>query len=134
MTRWVFGLIALLFLSAPASAWWSNSYLPRCGSGDVLSRVIERAAWAEHHTWHRGWVIHSVGRIRETALKDYGPSQIDRRYCSGTAWLTNGERMPVVYVIEAGMGFAGIGWKVEFCMPPEDPWRVYDAWCKAIRP
>ncbi len=134
MMRWVFGLVALLFLSAPASAWWSYNYLPRCGNGEVLSRVIERAAWAERKTWHRGWIIHSVGKIHETALKDYGPSQIDRRYCSGTAWLTNGERMPVVYVIEAGMGFAGIGWKVEFCMPPEDPWRVYDAWCKAIRP
>ncbi len=133
MMRWVFGLIALLFLAAPASAWTGN-YLPRCGNGDVLSSVIERAAWAEHNTWHRGWVIHSVAGVRETALKDYGPSRIDRRYCSGTAWLSNGQRIPVVYVIEAGMGFAGLGWKVEFCMPPEDPWRVYDAWCKAIRP
>lgn len=133
MMRWVFGAIALLFLSAPASAW-TNNYLPSCGNGDVISRIKERAAWAETHTWHRGWVIHSVSQPRETALKNHGPSRIDRRYCIGVANLTNGSRMQIAYVLEAGMGFAGLGWRVEFCMPPEDPWRVYDAWCKAIRP
>jgi len=133
MMRWVFGAAALLFLSAPAYAW-TNDALPGCGNGDVVSRIVERAAWAEHNTWHRGWIIHSVHRIHETALKDRGPSRIDRRYCLGVADLTNGRRMQIAYLIEAGMGFAGIGWRVEFCMPPEDPWRVYDAWCKAIRP
>jgi hypothetical protein len=135
MIRWALGLFVLLISALPASAgwggWWQS--LPPCGNSDVLYRISERAAWAEHNTWHRGWVIASISHVGETALNP-GPSHIHRRYCRGTAWLSNGQRLELVYVIEAGQGFASIGWNVEFCLPTYDPWRIYDAWCRSIRP
>jgi hypothetical protein len=136
MMRWAFGLFVLVLLAAPASADYRGwpQYLPGCQERDVLDKIAERAIWAENHTWHRGWVIRSVGNVRETALRDLGPSRIDRRYCYGVAWLTNGRTSELVYVIEAGQGFASIGWRVEFCLPRYDPWRVYGQWCRAIRP
>jgi hypothetical protein len=135
MIRWAFGLFALLVSALPASAglwnWWDA--LPPCGKSEVLYRISERAAWAEHYTWHRGWIIRAISNVGETAL-DPTRSKVHRRYCRATAWLSDGRRTPLVYVIEAGQGFASIGWNVEFCLPAYDPWRVYDAWCHAIEP
>lgn len=135
MVRVAFGLLIFLATAGSSEAFlkW-HGYTPECSEPRVISRILERAAWAERKTWHRGWVIAEVGNIRETALKDNGPSKIDRRYCTGTAWLSNGEQSEVVYVIEGRQGFASVGWRVEFCLPPYDPWRIYDSWCNAIRP
>lgn len=144
MMRWALGLIVLLVSAFPAGAgnWWphfSDPYglwhpiLPACGDTRVLSYISTEAAWAEHHTWHRGWVIHSISRIGETAL-DPGPSKVHRRYCYGTAYLSDGRTTSVVYVIEAGQGFSSMGFNAEYCMPAYDPWRIADSWCRAIRP
>jgi hypothetical protein len=32
------------------------------------------------------------------------------------------------------MGFASIGWYVDFCVAGQDPWRVHDGWCRTVRP
>ena len=135
MIRWALGLAALFVSTLPAAAGWWNWWdaLPPCGNSEVLHRISERAAWAERYTWHRGWIIHGISNVGETAL-DPTRSHVHRRYCRGTAWLSDGRRAALVYVIEAGQGFAGVGWNVEFCLPAYDPWRVYDAWCKAIEP
>jgi len=136
MNRWTLGLIALLLSALPASAgWWSTHWpsLPVCGDSEVLYRISSVASWAEHSTWHRGWIIHGISNAGETAY-DPSRSHIHRRYCRATAWLSDGRRTELVYVIEAGQGFAGIGWNVEYCLPAYDPWRVYDAWCRAIEP
>ena len=132
MMRWAVGAGLLLLSSIPAWAWQSS--LPGCESGAVIGRIVARSTWADRHTWHTGVMVGGVSRIRETALRDMGPSHIARRYCSGVARLANGRTSELVYVIEAGQGFASIGWNVEFCLPPYDPYRVYDAWCEAIRP
>jgi hypothetical protein len=78
--------------------------------------------------------IETFDGIRQDAESEHGPGWIDRRYCSATAWLSNGETSKVVYLIEATQGFASIGWNVESCLPGYDPWRVYDGWCRSIRP
>lgn len=138
MIRWALGVFVLLASALPSSAnswnyWNWSTWLPLCSNGAVLAHIEEHAAWAERHTWHRGWVIHGISNVGQTAL-DPGPSHIDRRYCRGTAWLSNGRKSELVYVIEAGQGFASMGWNVEFCLPAYDPWRVYDSWCRAIQP
>ena len=135
MIRWALGLTALLLLALPASAGWAGwwEWLPPCANSDVLGQISERAAWAEHSTWHRGWVIAKISNVGETAL-DPTRSHVHRRYCRGTAWLSDGRREALVYMIEAGQGFVGVGWRVEYCLAAYDPWRVYDAWCHAIEP
>jgi hypothetical protein len=139
MIRWAVGAVCLLASALPASAgfwsWWNSGWpaLPRCGDSAVLYRIATIAGWAERNTWHRGWVIRSISNNVETAL-DPTHSHVHRRYCDGTAWLSDGRSSEVVYVIEEGMGFASMEWNVEYCLPAYDRWRVYDAWCKAIRP
>jgi len=59
---------------------------------------------------------------------------VDVRYCIGRAWLSNGSASEVVYIIEGPMkGLFSIGWAVESCLPPFDPYRVYDGNCRSIR-
>ena len=135
MIRLAAGLLVVLSALPVQAGWWGHrAKLPACEAAEVISRITERFAWAETNTWHRGFFIDDVRNIRQTSVKDEGPSHIDRRYCRSTAELSNGNRSELVYLIEAGQGFASIGWRVEFCLPSYDPYRVYDAWCRAIRP
>ena len=41
-------------------------------------------------------------------------------------------RRKVLYLIEAGQGFAGTHHKVFFCIDGLDPWRVYDGHCRVL--
>jgi hypothetical protein len=116
----------------PAPAY-ASADLPACDSPDVLARVASKAAHPSIRNWDAAVLIGQVDRIRETRMAVAGRSLIDRRYCRGEAWLSNGRKSEVVYLIEAHMGFASIGYKVESCLPAYDPYRVYGAWCHSIR-
>jgi hypothetical protein len=72
--------------------------------------------------------------VEETGARVYTASLIDRVYCRGRAYLSNGQEQPVFYLIESKMGFSGHGSNVTFCLPEFDHYRVYDAWCRTVRP
>ena len=146
MPRFVGVLLALLALASPANAgdygvpghtyrhsYW-NGTLPACDTPQVLGRIAEKFAYADAHILYTGLGIARIDRVRESLWKVGGPSLIDRRYCRATAWMTDGRKQEVIYLIEAGQGFASMGWNVESCLPSFDPWRVYDGWCRSIRP
>lgn len=136
MIRIAIGLFALIMLAPPASAypsWWRGS-LPDCAAPRVLSKVQAKIAYGAPRVLGYDLSIEAFESINQVAANEYGEGWIDRRYCSATAWLSNGKSSKVVYLIEATQGFASIGWNVESCLPGYDPWRVYDRWCRAIRP
>ena len=83
---------------------------------------------------HSGLAIATIGDVRETRLIVDGPSLIPRRYCDGVAYLSDGRQSEVVYLIEFQGGFASIHWGVQSCLPAFDPYRVYGAWCRSVRP
>ena len=111
-----------------------RGYLPACNEAKVLSRIAERFAYADPRILHTGLVIEQIDSIQQNALRAGGPSLIDRRYCGGVAWMSDGRRSDVVYLIEAKQGFASFSWKVESCLPAYDPQRIYGARCRAVRP
>jgi hypothetical protein len=101
----------------------------------VLARIPERFAYYNARVIHSGLSIHHVGDVRETGVSPEGPGLISRRYCSATALLSDGSSNEVVFIIEGPkLGVASIGWHVESCLPGFDPYRVYDARCRSIRP
>ena len=150
MLRILMGLVALGLLAIPAQAAdldygyragypavsYSETYpgLPACNNGSVLSSVTEKFSYYDAHVIGSGLAIANLSNVRETRLRVNGPSLIPRRYCDATATLTNGRRSEVVYLIEAHAGFASIFWNVQSCLPAFDPYRVYGAWCRSIRP
>lgn len=136
MIRFAIGLLALAFLAAPANAypsWWRGK-LPECESPQVLAKVQKKIAYGSPRVLGYHLAIEEIERIKETHVSLPKKGLIDRRYCTAKAWLSNGRKSEVVYLIEASQGFASIGYNVESCLPSYDRWRVYDGWCRSIRP
>lgn len=136
--------IAVLAATPATASAYSGGYLPGyfqamfqtfpdCSNGSVKARIIQNFNWADRVTFYRGISINSIDYERERAIESFGPNPIDRRYCKGRAWLSNGKPHTVYYRIERGMGLAGTGYKVEFCLPGYDPWRVYNGHCRVLR-
>jgi opacity protein-like surface antigen len=150
MVRMLTGLMFVALLALPAAAAdvygaYGGGYagqpytqghhrLPVCDEPPVLSQVAEKFAYYDAHVIHSGLAIQHVDGVREAQLDVGGPSLIPRRFCRGTAWLSNGQRSEVVYLIEFQTGLASITWNVQSCLPRFDPYRVYDAWCRSIEP
>lgn len=124
-------MAAPVYTAPPSHGHW----LPACSSPFVLAHIPLRFAHYNARVIHAGVAIRHIDEARETGLAAGGPGLIDRRYCSATASLSDGSLSEVVYVIEGPkLGVASIGWHVESCLPGYDPYRVYDARCRAIRP
>jgi len=136
MIRLLIGVLLLAVTAMPASArypgWWRGS-LPACTAPEVLSRVQQKIAYGSPRVLGYNLAIEQFETISDGTAQR-GKGFIDRRYCTAKAWLTNGKRSEVVFLIESGQGFASVGWNVESCLPGYDRWRVHDGWCRSIRP
>ena len=104
-----------------------------CDAAGVLSHISGRFAWAERRTWKRGFVMERLENPRPNTHPYAAPGLIHRDYCVAAAVMTNGAVHTVYYAIEHGLGFAGIGRGVDFCVHGLDPWRVHDASCRTVR-
>ena len=108
---------------------------PSCDQPSVLARVTEKFAYQDAHVVHSGIGITGIDNIREKPLRVDGAGLVHRRYCEGTAWLSNGRKAELAYLIEGpALATFSVGWHVESCVVGIDPWRVYDRRCRAIRP
>jgi hypothetical protein len=109
--------------------------LPECQDPYVLSLIAEKFAYQDRRIIRSGLAISHVDGIVQQALRYGSPGFVDRRYCGATAWLSSGAASELVYVIEGPMlGPFSLRWGVQSCLPPFDPYRVYSADCRAIRP
>jgi hypothetical protein len=143
MRRILTGVVFLVALAGSALAadyagdvaYGPPGYLPLCGDPAVVAHIPERFAYQDAHITHTGVRIDGITGAHEKALRAGGPGLIDRRHCGATAHLSNGRRAEVVYIIEGPrVGIFSIGWHVESCLSGHDPYRVYDAQCRSIRP
>jgi hypothetical protein len=104
-----------------------------CADRYVLNRIKSRFAWAERNTWHRGFVMDSLENPRPSGHPYAEPGLIARDFCVAEAVMTNGDLRTVYYAVEHGVGFAGIGHYVDFCVLGLDPWHVHDGACRTVR-
>lgn len=143
MRRILTGFVFLAALTGAALAadysgevtYGPPGYLPLCSDPAVIARIPERFAYQDAHITLTGLAIIDVAQPYQVSLDAGGPGYIDRRYCGATARLSNGRRSEVVYIIEGPrVGAFSVGWHVESCLPGHDPYHVYDARCRSIRP
>ena len=104
-----------------------------CTSARALSRIKHIFAWADRNQWHRGFVISEIGNPRPSGHPYAEPGLVKRDYCVADSVMTDGTAWPVYYVVEHGLGFAGIGSDIDFCVPGLDPWHIHDGDCRTVR-
>lgn len=137
------GIACLALQPAQASAEWEpyGAYpkyrpfqaFPDCASGDVLGQIVERARYGERFAYRHGEDLRRIDAINEYHLEAFGPAPILRRFCKAQALMSTGRTRKLYYMIEKGMGLAGTGYKVEFCLQGLDHWGVYDGNCRSLR-
>ncbi len=144
MANWSLAALALLATStlAPAQAATpagstSISALivadTACTSVGVLGHikgVFGATAETQHHP---RVLIASINDPRPSGHPYAEPGLVRRDFCMADAVMTDGSKHRVYYVIEHGLGFAGIGREIDFCVPGFDPWYVHDGDCRTVR-
>jgi hypothetical protein len=117
----------------PYFSWNGDPRVPACEDVAVQNAVAGRVARADVE-YGRGLTIRAMERIVETGFSVNRPSPYARRFCEARAAMSDGRERRVYYAIMEHAGFVGLGWKTEACVAGVDPWRVYDARCRTVRP
>jgi hypothetical protein len=142
----VLGLaLSVISLSQPRAANWieKNFWLPgpeyfrdmpTCDSRPALDRIIGNFLTKETRFWNSELKIVGIENIRETAVLAWAAQSIPRRFCSGTALISDGARHPVYYSIGEDTGIIGMDFGVNFCVVGLDRNWAYGPACRAARP
>ena len=133
MKNIIFAGIAIAALFAfPAFAGGLNGSVVECGNPGVLKTIDKRF---DHAFLHRDIIaIDSISRVHQHRFEDATErSPIARRYCGAVATMSDGQERTMWYLIEDGMGLAGIGDNVEFCVSGIDQMKAYDGRCRVLK-
>ena len=121
-------------LGVDAAQAFGGHRFDACTDPGVLAYIQRRFVWTDQHVLKRGLAIDAIYRAHENRRRPTAELRpIGRIYCHATAHMNDGRKRQMWYLIEAGMGYAGIGDNVEFCIDGLDPWKVHGAWCRSVR-
>ena len=139
-----FGLAVLTLSPARAATWLEKNFwlsgpkytrdMPACDYPAALDRIIANFRTKEFGFWNSNLRILGVENIKETAVMPWAAQSIPRRFCSGTAVISDGERHPMYYSIAEDTGMIGMDWGVNFCVEGLDRNWAYNPACRAARP
>ena len=108
--------------------------VPTCDYAPALDRIIANFSTKEGRFWNSQLEIVGIENIRETADLPWAAQSIPRRFCQGTAVISDGLRHPIYYSIGEGTGMIGMDWGVNFCVMGLDRNWAYEPACRAARP
>ncbi|WP_243371168.1 hypothetical protein [Microvirga solisilvae] len=149
--KWLAAIISCMLLSAPAFSReitpaerrerahlldlkGFSAGLPACAEGAVLHNVASNFANKERQFWNSNAQILAFEQIEEVAWRPAGLDYIPRRYCTGTAVVSDGFRHKVNFSIREDLGFIGIGWSTDSCVDGFDRNYAYAPHCKQAAP
>jgi len=137
-------LAVLAVSQARAASWWEKTFwmsgprydrvMPACDYPPALDRIIANFRTKEFGFWNSELRIVGVENIKETAELPWAAQSIPRRFCSGTAVISDGQRHPMHYSIAEDTGMIGMDWGVNFCVEGLDRNWAYNPACRAARP
>lgn len=106
---------------------------PDCDAPFIERQIVERSNWAERTTFNYGVELQGFNSTQERVVETFGLSPIFRRYCRASGNMSDGKNRTVYYRISRGMGLAGTGYSLEFCIQGLDRWRVFDGNCRVLQ-
>ncbi|MCD2177689.1 hypothetical protein [Rhizobium sp. C1] len=105
-----------------------------CTDGSVLSFIDHRFDDKARRYLQTDLDITGFDRVSNTHVDYRNETQpIQRVYCHAKVDMNDGHRRDLWYMIESGMGFAGLGDRVRFCISGLDPWYVDGRECRSVR-
>jgi hypothetical protein len=121
--------------AASAGSFLSNLESRACEDPLILAKITDRFHHQTRNVPQLPFVdIVDFQQIHEHRYYPYSEDwPIARRYCGATAELSDGRSRTIWYLIEDGMGLAGMGDNVEFCVSGFDRWMVYNGRCRILR-
>ena len=108
--------------------------VPACDDAIVQRTVRRHFRQAEKTYWKTGLVIQDIDGARQTAWRPNGPDVIPRRYCRGTAVMSDGRRRAIDYSVIEEAGIIGLSWGVQWCVHGLDRHNAYAPGCLMARP
>ena len=141
-----FGALLALAAAGPANAanfleknfWLSgplyDAVLPGCEDPAALGKIQARFGEKEGKFWNSALQIVDFSRIREVAVRPWAVDTIPRRFCTGTALVSDGIKRRVNYSIIEDAGMIGASWGVEWCVVGLDRNWAYNPHCRMALP
>ncbi len=108
--------------------------LPSCEYHAALDRIIRDFHSKENRFWNSELQIVGFENIHEIDTMPWAAQSIPRRYCGGTAVISNSTKHSIYYSIAEDTGMIGIDWGVNFCVVGLDRDLTYGPDCRAARP
>ena len=130
LTFFAFALLGMFPLSA--FAFGLDEKVAECDNPSVLKTIDKRF---DHAFLNKNTIaIEGIAKMHEHRFEAATTrSPIARRYCGAVATMSDGHERIMWYLIEDGMGLAGIHDNVEFCVSGLDPMRAYDGRCRVLK-
>jgi len=135
---------SVMSMSQPQAASWieENFWLsgpryerniPSCDYAGALDRIMGDFHTKEARFWNSGLQIVGFEDIRETAVMPWAAQAIPRRFCSGTALISDGAKHPIYYSIAEDTSVLGVDFGVNFCVVGLDRNLAYGPACRAAK-
>lgn len=148
LARLFFAAIALTLLATSPSQAMEDKMFPskthpwRKYTGDLppcgFPKVFDRIAWhfyeRETQYWESRMTIAGFEHPKEIAMEPWGLEYVPRRFCRADVWTSDGVKRDIYYSIAEGLGEAGIGWGVDWCIVGLDRNLAYAPRCQMARP
>ena len=107
--------------------------IPSCDSRPALDWIKTDFKTKEARFWNSALGIVDIEDIRETAALSWAAQSIPRRFCAGTAVISDGVRHPIYYSIVEATGAIGWTWGIDFCVVGLDRDFAYGPACRAAK-
>jgi hypothetical protein len=137
-------LSAVSLSQSRAANWFEKNFwlpgpeyfrdMPACDFGPALDRITSNFLSKETRFWNSELKIVGIENIRETAVLAWAAQSIPRRFCSGTALISDGAKRAIYYSIGEDTGMIGMDFGVNFCVVGLDRNSAYGPACRAARP
>jgi hypothetical protein len=111
-----------------------DTKIPACFDPAVLEKIASYFAEKEAKFWEASVTIAGYEKIRSIAWRPWGLDYIPRRFCTGTAILSNGAKSRIDYSVREDLGIIGATWGVDYCVLGHDHNWAYAPACKMARP